>query len=55
MNAHHESYNGSHILAPICEGVDAHADLDLTGKCQFRCLYLLPNEMFRAATVPNYV
>ncbi|KAJ7235870.1 hypothetical protein B0H12DRAFT_1204558 [Mycena haematopus] len=29
--ATYESYNGSHILSPICENTDAHIDLDLTG------------------------
>ena len=25
------SHNRSHILPPICEGIDDHVDLDLTG------------------------
>jgi nucleoporin POM152 len=29
--ATYEAYNGSHILSPICENMDAHIDLDLTG------------------------
>jgi nucleoporin POM152 len=29
--ATYEAYNGSHILSPICENLDAHIDLDLTG------------------------
>ena len=36
MKARYEPYNGSHILAPICEGVDAHVDLGLNGKYHFR-------------------
>lgn len=29
--ATYEAYNNSHILPPICEGVDDHVDLDLIG------------------------
>ena len=28
----HETYNGSYIIPPICEGVDSHVDLELTGE-----------------------
>ena len=32
VQATYESFNGSHILPPICEGVNDHVDLDLTGE-----------------------
>ncbi|PFH49818.1 hypothetical protein AMATHDRAFT_146737 [Amanita thiersii Skay4041] len=38
-NAFYESYNGSHILPPICEGVDDHVDLDLSGRPPFQIMY----------------
>ncbi|KAJ7170021.1 hypothetical protein C8R46DRAFT_1162713 [Mycena filopes] len=37
--ATYEAYNGSHILSPICENMDAHIDLDLTGRPPFQILY----------------
>ncbi|CAK5264964.1 unnamed protein product [Mycena citricolor] len=37
--ARYESYNGSHILAPICENMDGHIDLDLTGRPPFQIMY----------------
>lgn len=40
MTSRYEPYNGSHILVPICEGVSAHVDLDLTGEYHFCCLFL---------------
>lgn len=30
--ATYESHNGSYILPPICEGVNGHVDLELTGR-----------------------
>ncbi|KAJ7161436.1 hypothetical protein C8R43DRAFT_1095699 [Mycena crocata] len=35
----YEAYNGSHILSPICENMDAHIDLDLTGRPPFQIMY----------------
>ncbi|KXN88811.1 hypothetical protein AN958_06680 [Leucoagaricus sp. SymC.cos] len=35
----YDSYNGSHILPPICEGVSNHVDLDLTGQPPFQIMY----------------
>ncbi|KAF8640975.1 hypothetical protein AX17_000621 [Amanita inopinata Kibby_2008] len=32
----YESYNGSYILPPVCESVDDHVDLDLTGRPPFQ-------------------
>lgn len=29
--ATYAAHNGSHILQPICEGMNGHVDLDLTG------------------------
>ncbi|KAJ6604793.1 hypothetical protein DFH09DRAFT_1242695 [Mycena vulgaris] len=37
--ATYEAYNGSHILSPICEGMDAHIDLDLAGRPPFQIMY----------------
>ncbi|KAF7339349.1 hypothetical protein MSAN_02148700 [Mycena sanguinolenta] len=37
--ATYEAYNGSHILSPICENMDAHIDLDLTGRPPFQIMY----------------
>ncbi|KAH7930605.1 hypothetical protein BV22DRAFT_1191200 [Leucogyrophana mollusca] len=34
-----ESYNRSHILAPICRGHDDHVDLELTGRPPFQIMY----------------
>jgi nucleoporin POM152 len=31
IEAKYEPYNNSHILPPICEGIEDHVDLDLTG------------------------
>ncbi|KAH9947096.1 hypothetical protein B0H21DRAFT_778726 [Amylocystis lapponica] len=33
------SYNGSHILPAICEGVHNHVDLELTGRPPFQIMY----------------
>ncbi|KAF8634926.1 hypothetical protein AX15_000665 [Amanita polypyramis BW_CC] len=38
-NVLYEPYNGSNILPPICEGVDDHVDLDLTGRPPFQIMY----------------
>ncbi|KAF8807863.1 hypothetical protein BYT27DRAFT_7139354 [Phlegmacium glaucopus] len=32
-------HNGSHILQPICEGMNGHVDLDLTGRPPFQIMY----------------
>ncbi|KAJ7103382.1 hypothetical protein B0H15DRAFT_874861 [Mycena belliarum] len=37
--ATYESYNGSHILSPICENMGGHIDLDLTGRPPFQIMY----------------
>ncbi|KAF7307041.1 hypothetical protein MIND_00497200 [Mycena indigotica] len=37
--ATYEAYNGSFILAPICENDVAHVDLDLKGKPPFELMY----------------
>ncbi|CCL98085.1 uncharacterized protein FIBRA_00079 [Fibroporia radiculosa] len=34
-----ESFNGSHILPPICEGVNDNVDLELTGRPPFQIMY----------------
>ncbi|KAF8913149.1 hypothetical protein CPB84DRAFT_1760464 [Gymnopilus junonius] len=34
-----ETSNGSHILRPICEGVNDHVDLELTGRPPFQIMY----------------
>ncbi|KAF7798524.1 hypothetical protein EIP86_009745 [Pleurotus ostreatoroseus] len=39
IQATFEPYNGSHILPPICEGLNDHVDLDLTGKPPFQIMY----------------
>lgn len=39
IQATYESYNGSHILPPICEGLNDHVDLDLTGRPPFQLMY----------------
>ena len=51
----YESYNGSHILPPICEGVHSHVDLELTGMYLFRCSDHLTGNSFRSPAFPNYV
>ncbi|KAF8167598.1 hypothetical protein B0H34DRAFT_682476 [Crassisporium funariophilum] len=38
-DATYEARNGSHILRPICEGVNDHVDLDLTGRPPFQIMY----------------
>ena len=38
VQAAYESFNGSHILPPICEGTNDHVDLDLTGKSPSRVM-----------------
>ncbi|OBZ79799.1 hypothetical protein A0H81_01490 [Grifola frondosa] len=35
----YERFNGSHILQPICEGLNDHVDLDLTGRPPFQIMY----------------
>lgn len=35
----YEPFNGSHILPPICEGVNDHVDLDLSGRPPFQIMY----------------
>ncbi|KAJ3880807.1 hypothetical protein F5051DRAFT_145454 [Lentinula edodes] len=37
--ATYEPLNGSHILPPLCEGMDDHVDLDLTGRPPFQIMY----------------
>ncbi|KAJ7727833.1 hypothetical protein DFH07DRAFT_970045 [Mycena maculata] len=37
--ATYETYNGSHILSPICENMDDHIDLDLKGRPPFQIMY----------------
>ncbi|KAF5312593.1 hypothetical protein D9619_002792 [Psilocybe cf. subviscida] len=39
VDAFRESYNGSYILKSICEGVNDHVDLDLTGRPPFQIMY----------------
>ncbi|GBE77622.1 hypothetical protein SCP_0105020 [Sparassis crispa] len=34
-----ESFNGSHILPAICEGINDHVDLELTGRPPFQIVY----------------
>lgn len=38
-SAQYDSYNGSYILPPICEAVNDHVDLDLTGRPPFQIMY----------------
>ncbi|KAI0964418.1 hypothetical protein AcW1_001243 [Taiwanofungus camphoratus] len=47
IQAIYEPYNGSHILQPICEGVNDHVDLELTGRPPFQIMYNIArdNEM----------
>ncbi|KAF9566997.1 hypothetical protein CPC08DRAFT_657108 [Agrocybe pediades] len=35
----YHAHNGSHILRPICEGVNDHVDLELTGRPPFQIMY----------------
>ncbi|KAL0951581.1 hypothetical protein HGRIS_008263 [Hohenbuehelia grisea] len=37
--ATYEPYNNSHILPPICEGLNDHVDLELTGRPPFQIMY----------------
>ncbi|KAJ3511391.1 hypothetical protein NLJ89_g4128 [Agrocybe chaxingu] len=37
--AAYDQYNGSYILQPICEGVNGHVDLELTGRPPFQIMY----------------
>lgn len=37
--AEYEPHNNSHILRPICAGIDDHVELDLTGKAPFQIMY----------------
>ncbi|KAF8956062.1 hypothetical protein BDZ97DRAFT_1925843 [Flammula alnicola] len=37
--ATYETHNGSYILRPICEGVNDHVDLELTGRPPFEIMY----------------
>lgn len=39
IEATFEPHNGSHILAPICEGLPDHVDLELTGRPPFQIMY----------------
>ncbi|KAJ8702215.1 hypothetical protein PTI98_000954 [Pleurotus ostreatus] len=39
IEAIYESFNNSHILPPICEGNNAHVDLELTGRPPFQIMY----------------
>ncbi|PPQ99547.1 hypothetical protein CVT24_005335 [Panaeolus cyanescens] len=38
-NAVYEPHNGSYILPPICEGMNDHVDLELTGRPPFQIMY----------------
>ncbi|KAF5388595.1 hypothetical protein D9757_004684 [Collybiopsis confluens] len=37
--ATYEPLNGSYILPPLCEGMDDHVDLELTGRSPFQIVY----------------
>ncbi|KAF9056084.1 hypothetical protein BJ165DRAFT_1430770 [Panaeolus papilionaceus] len=38
-NALYDRHNGSYILPPICEGMNDHVDLELTGRPPFQIMY----------------
>ncbi|KAJ3844932.1 hypothetical protein EV361DRAFT_393865 [Lentinula raphanica] len=38
-SATYEPLNGSYILPPLCEGINDHVDLDLTGRPPFQIMY----------------
>ncbi|KAF9535689.1 hypothetical protein CPB83DRAFT_901377 [Crepidotus variabilis] len=38
-DATYEAHNGSYILQPICEAVNGHVDLELTGQPPFQIMY----------------
>jgi hypothetical protein len=51
-----ESHNGSYILPPICEGINGHVDLELTGILVFMCHETSVSWRFhRSPSLPNYV
>ncbi|KAI9068689.1 hypothetical protein FKP32DRAFT_1587461 [Trametes sanguinea] len=50
VQAVYERFNGSHILAPICEGLSDHVDLDLTGRPPFQIMYNIAKEDGLGAT-----
>lgn len=50
------SHNRSHVLPPICEGLDDHIDLDLTGMFCLQLIYILVAETIcRQSTFPDLV
>jgi nucleoporin POM152 len=50
------SHNRSHILPPICEGLDDHVDLDLTGMFRLPVIYTMVTEaVYRQSTFPDLV
>jgi nucleoporin POM152 len=51
----YSSHNRSNILPPICEGVDDHVDLDLTGMSQVSPSVSIVDLRYRPSTFPNLV
>ncbi|KAI0756262.1 hypothetical protein C8Q80DRAFT_1092612 [Daedaleopsis nitida] len=46
----YERFNGSHILPAICEGMNDHVDLDLTGRPPFQIMYNIAKDDGLGAT-----
>lgn len=54
--ATYASHNRSHILPPICEGIDDHVDLDLTGMISLATVdHRELTSQFRSGAFPNLV
>ncbi|KAI0660622.1 hypothetical protein C8Q70DRAFT_976905 [Cubamyces menziesii] len=50
VQAVYERFNGSHILPAICEGLNDHVDLDLTGRPPFQIMYNIAKDDGLGAT-----
>ena len=55
VQATYEPYNGSHILPPICEGLNDHVDLDLTGEPVLLSPSPCLSPYSRSTTLPDHV
>ncbi|KAI0699371.1 hypothetical protein C8T65DRAFT_581174 [Cerioporus squamosus] len=50
VQSSYERFNGSHILPAICEGMNDHVDLDLTGRPPFQIMYNIAKDDGLGAT-----
>ena|ERR1700722_2190397 len=53
--ATYERHNRSHVLSPVCEGIDDHVDLELTGDLICPLRITLADFSLRTSSFPDYI